>query len=176
MYYYYLSTFSLRIINVYLECEIKLNFKISIAMILKVLGALVLLAAIRSKPGLQVFFVSSSLPRNDWSMLDLAELEEEWKIGDDAEDWRTPDDHLFHLLERERQLAFNKMQTLMGDKTGSGGKRNEKALERAALDVQHAGKAVMIFAQLRNDSAPKDGWSFDSMAAVCDDWSVSALV
>lgn len=109
-------------------------------------------------------------------MLDLAELEEEWKIGDDAEDLRTPDDHLFHLLERERQLAFDKMQTLMGDKTSSGGKRNKKALERAALDVQHAGKAVMIFAQLRNDSAPKDGWTFDSMAAVCDEWSVSALV
>lgn len=63
----------------------------------------------------------------------------------------------------------------MRDDNETSGKRNDKALERAASDAQRAGKSVMMFASLRNDRAPKhgDGWDWDSMAAVCNEWSVS---
>ncbi len=127
--------------------------------------------------GPRPLFVSPSTPRKDWSTLDLAKLEEEWRIGDHPEDSLTPDDHLFHSLERERQSAYDKMQSLMRHETKSS-MRNDKALERAALDAQNAGKSVMIFATLRNDRAPKDGdgWIWDSMATVCEEWSVSPCV
>jgi hypothetical protein len=131
------------------------------------------LAFRHSKPSQQTLFVSSSPPRSDWSTLDLDDLEEAWMRDDNVEDLITPDEHLYDLLEQERQSAFDKMQSLMHDKTS--GKRNDKALERAASDAQRAGKSVMIFASLRHDSAPKDsdGWDWDSMAAVCNEWSVS---
>jgi hypothetical protein len=127
--------------------------------------------------GSRPLFVTPSLPREDWSTLDLAELEEEWRIGDHPEDLLSPDDHLFYSLERERQSAYDKMQTLMRHETQSS-MRNNKALERAALDAQNAGKSVMMFATLRNDRAPNDGdgWIWDSMATVCEEWSVSPRV
>ena len=118
----------------------------------------------------------SSPPRNDWSTLDLTELEEEWKSDEDVDDLKSPDDHLYDLLERERKAALNKMQTLLHDEVSGGGmQKNDKALKRAALDAQRAGKSVMIFATLRNDRVPDegDGWTWDSMATVCDKWSVS---
>lgn len=120
--------------------------------------------------------VLSSPPRNDWSTLDLTELEEEWKSDEDVDDLKSRDDHLYDLLERERKSAMNKLQTLLHDEGGGGGmQKNDKALKRAALDAQHAGKSVMIFATLRNDRVPDDGdgWAWNSMAAVCDKWSVS---
>jgi len=137
-------------------------------------ASLLRLALRHSKSSQQTtLFVSSYPRRSDWSTLDLDDLEEAWMKGDDAQDLLTPDEHLYRLLEQERQSAFDKMQSLMQDKTS--GKRHDKALKRAAVDAQHAGKSVMIFASLRHDRAPKDidGWDWDSMAAVCNEWSVS---
>ncbi|KAL3772194.1 hypothetical protein ACHAWU_000542 [Discostella pseudostelligera] len=133
--------------------------------------SLLRLALRHSKSSQQTLFVSSSPRRSDWSTLDLDDLEEAWMKGDDAQDLLTPDEHLYDLLEQERKLAFDKMQSLMQDKTS--GKRHDKALKRAALDAQHAGKSVMMFASLRNDRSPKHGhgWDWDSMVAVCDEWS-----
>ena len=144
-------------------------------------------------------FANAAPARSNWSKLDLASLEKEWETGDNEEDLRTPDDELYALTERNRQKALDKLETLIttsapngdddgdNDIAGKKSKEEENALfERAALDAQHAGKAVMIFATLRElDTVPKkakeksnteknDGkWDWDSMSAVCDEWSVS---
>ena len=117
-------------------------------------------------------FATAAPPRNDWSKLDLATLEEDWREGDEAEELATPDDELYNLLDRKRKHASDRMEYFMSD---SGAQNNDKALEQAALDAQHAVKAVMIFATLREDGAPKNsnGWDWESMAEVCDEWSVS---
>lgn len=124
--------------------------------------------------------VEASPPRKDWSTLDLNALEEEWKTGDNAEDLITPDEHLYDLMERERKSAFERMQTLMR-KTKGDTFHEETALKQAASDAQHAGKAVMIFATLknRNVGAPTkdcDGWDWNAMASICDEWSVSPTI
>ena len=137
-------------------------------------------------------FVAAAIPREDWSKLDLAALEEQWKTGDSDEDLATPDDELYRILEKKRNDAFDRMQSIMkpdwhekadGSGGSDDGKRRAKELERAALDAQHAGKAAMVFATLRRDKAPKErkernhdsdgsNWDWDSMAKVCDEWSV----
>lgn len=116
-------------------------------------------------------FATAIPPRKDWSKLDLDTLQEEWKAGDNAEELATPDDELYQLLEQKRKSSYERIESLIHDVSGDA--RNAKRLEHAALDARHAGKAVVIFATLLEDGAPEDedGWDWDSMASVCDEWS-----
>ena len=57
-------------------------------------------------------FATAAPPRNDWSKMDLATLEEDWREGDEAEELATPDDELYDLLDRKRKHASDRMEYL----------------------------------------------------------------
>eukprot|EP00593_Proboscia_inermis_P013726 CAMPEP_0171327184 /NCGR_PEP_ID=MMETSP0816-20121228/117919_1 /TAXON_ID=420281 /ORGANISM="Proboscia inermis, Strain CCAP1064/1" /LENGTH=66 /DNA_ID=CAMNT_0011826833 /DNA_START=533 /DNA_END=733 /DNA_ORIENTATION=- len=49
--------------------------------------------------------------RQNWSGLDLAALEEEWKAGDNKKDVEvTPDKELYQESERRRKVIFAKVK------------------------------------------------------------------
>lgn len=152
------------------------------------------------------FLASASPPRTSWSWsdLDLVSLEKEWEQGDSHEDLQTPDDELYAISERERQIAMEKITSLMenSEKSGSHSKKaTSKEFEKAAVEAQHAGKGVMIFATLRNDVEPaalstgtssdsfptyseSDGsrdktaqtkWDWNSMSTLCQQWSTRLM-
>lgn len=167
-------------------------------------GTLCIILFLFTNDTFKTFLASASPPRTSWANLDLASLEKEWEQGDSHEDLQTPDDELYAISERERQKAMEKITNLMKTSEKSGGDSNKataKEFEKAALEAQHAGKGVMIFATLRNDVEPaalstgtssdsfpasskSDGsrdkaattkWDWNSISNLCQQWSTSLI-
>jgi len=118
----------------------------------------------------------------DWSKINLDEVEEEWKVGDEEEELVTPDEELYRLLERRREEAAARLSEVMAEGTPGGGGKIEDTdqFERLAEEVQHADKPGMIFAKVRETVPPSNAksigtkkvsdWDWDSLAHLCEEW------
>ena len=88
--------------------------------------------------------------RQNWSDLDLAALEEEWKSGDNKEDFEvTPDEELYQEFERRRKMAFAKVNAA----TNKANKIPKSHLNRLLIKAQTAGKP-----EIRNSMGDRGCW------------------
>mmetsp|Transcript_59660 Transcript_59660/g.69723 ORF Transcript_59660/g.69723 Transcript_59660/m.69723 type:complete len:150 (-) Transcript_59660:285-734(-) len=110
--------------------------------------------------------------RQNWSDLDLAALEEEWKSGDNKEDFEvTPDEELYQEFERRRKMAFAKVNAA----TNKANNIPKSHLNRLLIKAQTAGKPEIIMTKLKLDLSPEGkGWKWEALSEFCDDWSVGA--
>jgi len=128
------------------------------------------------------------MPRQDWSKLDLEEVDRQWNADD--KDIITKDEELFREGEKRREEAMKKIDDLMkNDPKGHG--PGSREFERLAEEAQNAGKPAMIFAKLhardtietamlRSLYTPRritdsNAWDWETMAALCDEWEVRYL-
>eukprot|EP00592_Proboscia_alata_P011876 CAMPEP_0194390304 /NCGR_PEP_ID=MMETSP0174-20130528/109209_1 /TAXON_ID=216777 /ORGANISM="Proboscia alata, Strain PI-D3" /LENGTH=147 /DNA_ID=CAMNT_0039183493 /DNA_START=80 /DNA_END=519 /DNA_ORIENTATION=- len=107
--------------------------------------------------------------RQNWSDLDLAALEEEWKSGDNKEDFEvTPDEELYQEFERRRKMAFAKVNAA----TNKANNIPKSHLNRLLIKAQTAGKPEIIMTKLKLDLSPEGkGWKWEALSEFCDDWS-----
>jgi len=106
--------------------------------------------------------------RKDWSKLNLEQLDEEWKNGDEPEELKSSSDELYELYETQKKKmlqSYNKSDDVLGP--------DEMA------QIENAGKPAMIFTTMEKnvknilDKEKKKTWVFDELAQICEEWEVS---
>lgn len=141
--------------------------------------------------GLFVSTCECRMPIQDWSKVDLDEVDRQWSADDiDSDAFISKDEELYQEGERRREEAMKKINELMENNPKGHGPGSAE-FERLAAEAQNAGKPAMIFAKLHSrvhiETAllrslytarriqDSNEWDWDTMAALCDEWEVRTV-
>lgn len=133
-----------------------------------------------------IIMTAASPSRNKWSKSELEEIEQQWNGVHEDDDDISLDDQIYVESERRHKDATDKLQSFIDKGRYSPG---DDEFEKLTREVEHAGKAAMLFAKLRmedklendngdekkdiNDEGKGGKLSWDALAKICSEWQVN---